>query len=117
MNIQESLEKKGLSFIEYTKFLNMSYIFATVSENYHMQADDLLRKGGEYRLENKQLFNSFKNASKKLLIKAENLDEKYDDTFYSAVDFIKKLMDICAEKELSDDDQIKIISYIKNNYQ
>jgi len=117
MNIQQQLEKRGISFFDYKKNLNLSYIFATCAENCYMLADDLLKKGSQYRLTEKQLFTILKRTTKKLLFKAENLkNDEMDEAFYSAVDFIQNLAYILAEKELSEEDEIKIISYIKNNF-
>jgi len=114
--IKEAIEASGHSYDEYMKNVNLSYIFATYAENRYMIAEDILRKTKEFRLTNKQMFSQLKNLTKKLLKRAEGLEEKHDEAFYSAVEFVNKLVHVTAEKELSNDDEIKIISYIRNNF-
>lgn len=115
-DIKKQLEKKGLSFLEYKMNLNFAYIMATVSENYILQAEDILRRGTCYRLDNKQTFQNLKRQTGNLLKKAENLEEEQDEAFYNAVSFIKAIADQLCLKNLTKEDEIKIVSYIKNNF-
>ncbi|MCP4987253.1 MAG: hypothetical protein GY928_14740 [Colwellia sp.] len=115
-NVKEQLEKRGLSFRDYKMNLNFAYMMATVSENYIMQPEDLLRRGTCYRLESKQQFQNIKKHTGNLLKRAENLPDDQDEAFYNAVSFIKAIADEAGLKDLTKEDGIKIVSYIKNNF-
>lgn len=80
--IKEAIEKVGLSYDEYMKNVNLAYIFATYAENRYMIAEDILRRTDVFKLLNKQMFTNLKNLTKKLLRRAECLEDNHDQAFY-----------------------------------
>lgn len=107
--------KKG-SFKEYRYNLNMAHLMATIADGYAMKADSMLRKVS-YRLENKMLFSGLIRLLSKLLKKVDNMpDDEEADAFFKCSDILTKIADTMATKVITDEDEIKIVSFIKNNF-
>ena len=108
--------EKGISYSDYRYNLNMAHLVATMADGYASKADSLLRKV-EYRMENKHLFIRLRSLLNQLLKRVDNMpDNNKSDAFFTCSDMLTKVADKMAEKIINEDDLIKILSFIKNNF-
>jgi len=117
MNQLEKLFKeKGISYDDYRYNLNMAHMVATMADGYAMKADSLLRQV-EYRMDNKQLFTRLRSLLNQLLKRVDNMpDDDKSDSFFTCSDILTKVADKMAEKIINEDDLIKLLSFIQNNF-
>lgn len=115
MDLQKEL---GDNYPKYRKQLNLAYIMVTASDAFAMKADDILRRSGGYKFENKYLFKQLRNLLSKILKPVDNLEcsEERADAFINASVFLQDLVSELTAKSLSKEDEVKILSHIKNNY-
>ena len=115
MNLQKEL---GDNYPKYRKKLNLAYIMVTAADAFIMEADNVLRMSGGYRFENKYLFKQLTKLLSKILKPVDNLEcsEEKADAFINASVFLQDLVSELTAKTLSKEDEVKIISHIKNNY-
>lgn len=108
-------DKRG-SFEEYRYNLNMAHLTATIADGYAMKADSMLRRIN-YRLENKMLFGQLIKVLTKLLKRVDNMpDDKRSDAFFTCSDVFSKVADEMANKYISKEDEVKLLSFIKNTF-
>lgn len=110
-------EHLGDDFAKYNQNITLANIMAIVAENYALEAENILRKKNVFTLQNKQDYKTLRRQLATLMKRVDNLEEdKRSDALFSASDFAKEVMDTLALKELTKEDNIKIISHIQNNY-
>ena len=98
----------------YLDYLNYAYKLAFLADGYMSQAEDVLYRNGKWQMEAKK---KMKAAIKRLDELLEPVDKKMDDDgFFDDVKFLGKFLDTLRGCEISTDDEIKILSVIKNAY-
>ena len=99
---------------EYRKLTNHAIALTYVVEGMLSKAEDVLRKNGEWKMLVKQQFKQASNAIRKITLPIDN--QLKDDDLMDDVRFFEKLVYTLMECDISEDDQIKILSALKNKY-
>lgn len=113
----KSIQEIGLPEDErilYVEYVNYAFKLAYLADSYLCKAEDVLHRNGAWRMESKK---RMKAAIKRLGEVLDPIDKKMDDDgFYDDVKFLGKLLDTLQGCEINNDDEIKILSVLKNAY-
>lgn len=98
----------------YLDYLNYAYKLAFLADGYMSKAEDVLYRNGKWQMSAKQ---RMKVAVKKIGEVIGPVDKKMnDDGFFDDIKFLGKFLDTVQGCEISSDDEIKILSVLKNAY-
>ena len=87
---------------------------AFLADGYLFQAEEILKRNGNWCMETKQKMTiAIKRLSEVISFVDKTMD---DDGFYDDVKFLGKLLDALKDCEIDRNEEIKILSVLKNAY-
>ena len=126
MDIYKRLEdfEPGLSY-KFKIASNTAHILAKSCEYYSLLAEGILRKPDAnnkgkknyvYKFQLKQDCQEFIKKLKDMMVNIDKLSGDIEDIFHESSETINEIVDVLNTKDISKQDRIKIVSYIKNNF-
>lgn len=120
------VERKQTQFInltpeqrrEFHTKTSIAYQLLFLADAKLCEAEDVLREHGAWCLDIKKLVNGSQNEVKKITnyIEKQVDQDTNAEHFYNTLNFFDKVLNQLLRSKVDKDDEIKILSYLKNNY-
>lgn len=122
-DIKESISVSGINLSKeaydvYSKKSVSAFMYMYLADAKLAEAEAVLRECGGWRLELKKKVNTAINYIRGLTI---DMDKSIDkdvagSLFFKDAEFLGKMTDVLMESTINKEDEIKLLSYIKNTY-
>lgn len=104
-------EDERLLYVQYT---NYAMKLAFLADGYLFQAEEILKRNGNWRMETKQKMTiAIKRLNEVISFVDKSME---DDGFYDDVKFLGKLLDTLKDCDIDAAREIKLLSVLKNVY-
>lgn len=104
-------EDERLLYVQYT---NYAMKLAFWADGYLFQAEEILKRNGNWRMETKQKMTiAIKRLSEVISFVDKTME---DDGFYDDIKFLGKLLDTLKDCDIDAAREIKLLSVLKNAY-
>lgn len=106
------------TLLRFREKTSLALMFLFLADAKLAEAEDVLRANDVWKLDLKKEVNVAINYVRTLTTKAEKeLDsDKVGGLFYADTELLGKMADALMQCDLSKDDEINLLSYVRNNY-